>query len=477
MELLVEVVHGTDRSTDVVLEVEPGATFGDVADALGFLGRVRRHAGHRPHRPDPRRDDRVADVDVRSGDRLTLVDAVNAAFSSTPEAFGASLVVTSPSGAEVEHPLRYGDNLLGRDSDVDVVVKDQQVSRRHARITVTDVVTITDLGSKNGVVINGTAITTPTLLRPGQTAEIGDLTLAIRDHVRAVEALASRNRVEFNRPPRVARPYGGVEVELPAPPDRPRRQRLPMISALLPVLLGIVMYFLIGPIGAIFMLLSPVLLIGSVIEARRTGQHEFKEALADHAHDGRRTGASTSRRSASRRCAAGSVSCPAAASSAASCAASRTGCGSGPPTTPTSSSCGWARPQLPVAHDGARWPAAVPATCVGSSTRSPAASAPSTTCRCRSTCSSRAASGWPARWRRRGRWPGRWSCRPSTMHSPTDLAVVALVGEAGLDDWTFLKWLPHARSLGGSQLASTSHHALGLVNGLLQARSGGGGGA
>ncbi len=55
------------------------------------------------------------------------------------------------------------------------------------------------------------------------------------------------------------------------------------------------------------------------------------------------------------------------------------------------------------------------------------------------------------------------------MHSPTDLAVVALVGEGGLADWTFLKWLPHARSLGGSQLASTSHHALGLVNGLLQA--------
>jgi DNA segregation ATPase FtsK/SpoIIIE, S-DNA-T family len=58
------------------------------------------------------------------------------------------------------------------------------------------------------------------------------------------------------------------------------------------------------------------------------------------------------------------------------------------------------------------------------------------------------------------------------MHSPTDLAVVTLVGESGLADWEFLKWLPHARSLGGAQLASTSHHALGLVNGLLQSRAG-----
>ena len=58
------------------------------------------------------------------------------------------------------------------------------------------------------------------------------------------------------------------------------------------------------------------------------------------------------------------------------------------------------------------------------------------------------------------------------MQSPTDLAVVALVGEGGLPDWTFLKWLPHARTLGGSQLASTSHHALTIVNGLLAERGG-----
>ena len=88
----------------------------------------------------------------------------------TPEAIAATLVVTSPTGAETEHPLRYGDNLLGRDPDNDVVVKDQQASRRHARINVTDVVTIADLGSKNGVVVDGMAITTPTraAARPGR---------------------------------------------------------------------------------------------------------------------------------------------------------------------------------------------------------------------------------------------------------------------------------------------------------------------
>ena len=470
MELLAEVVHGIDRSTDVVLEVEPGATFGDVADSLAFLGRPGGTLAVARTGQTPRRDDRLADVDVRSGDRLTLVDAVNSAFSVTPEAFGASLVVVSPSGAEVEHPLRYGDNLLGRDTDVDVVVKDQQISRRHARITVTDVVMITDLGSKNGVVINGTAITTPTLLRPGQTAEIGDLTLAIRDHVRAVEALASRNRVEFNRPPRVARPYGGVDIELPAPPDRPRRQRIPMISALLPVLLGIGMYFLIGPIGAVFMLLSPVLLIGSVIEARRTGQYEFKEALVDH---GTMIAEQVEYLEAQR------------IEEVRSRFRELPGAGELGGIVRSLSDRLWER-----APDDADF----------LQLRVGTAQLPSRT-------TVRVAGGGPRDLRHElDQIPGRFALlddvplpvdllrqggvglagplsstralarsmvmQAVTMHSPTDLAVVALVGESALPDWTFLKWLPHARSLGGSQLASTSHHALGLVSGLLQARSG-----
>ena len=97
--------------------------------------------------------------------------------------------------------------------------------------------------------------------------------------------------------------------------------------------------------------------------------------------------------------------------------------------------------------------------------RSPAASASSTTCRCPSTCSTSGGVGLAGPLASTRALARSMVVQAATLHSPTDLAVVALVGEAGLADWTFLKWLPHARSLGGSQLASTSHHALGLVNG------------
>jgi DNA segregation ATPase FtsK/SpoIIIE, S-DNA-T family len=475
MELFVEVVHGVDASTDVVLDVEPGATFGELADSFEFLRAVPNGGTLQIARTGqtPRRDDRVADVDVRSGDRLTLVDSVNAAFSVTPEAFGASLTVTAPTGAETEYPLRYGDNSLGRDPDNDVVIKDQQASRHHARITVTDVITIADLGSKNGIVVGDTAIVTPTILRPGQIAQLGDLTLSVDNHLRALEAIASRNRIEFNRPPRIDRAYAGVELEIPAPPERPRRQRLPMISAVLPVLMGIVMYFLIGPLGAIFMLLSPVLLIGSAIEAKRTGQYEFRDALAEHREivDEQVQFLEIQRLEEIR----GRFRELPAAKELGGLVRSL-------------SDRLWER--APDDPDFLRLRAGT--AVLPSRTRVKVVEGGARDLR-------KELDEIPGRFRLLDDVPlpldlrelggvgiagplaaGRALARSlvlqaATMHSPTDLAVMALVGEPARAEWEFLKWLPHARSLGGvqgAQLASTSHHALGLVNDLLQSRAG-----
>jgi DNA segregation ATPase FtsK/SpoIIIE, S-DNA-T family len=473
MELLVEVVHGADISTDVAVEVEPGATFGDVADALGFLHQVRDGATLTVARTGqtPRRDDRVADVDVRSGDRLTLVDSINALFSVTPEAIAATLVVTKPTGTANEYPLRYGDNVLGRDVDCDVVIKDEQASRRHARINVSDVVTITDLGSKNGVVVADKAIATPTVLRSGHDAEIGDLRLSIRDHLRAVEAVASRNRVEFNRPPRVTRTYSGVRVELPAPPDRPRKQRVPMISAVVPVILGGFMYFLLGPIGAVFMLLSPVLLIASWVEAKRTGQFEFKEQLSEHRS---MIDEQVQRLDAERELEVRSrfKEAPGAgelgglvrslsdrlwerAPDDADFLRLRIGTAELPSRTTVTVSSGGARDlRKDVEAIPGRFELLddVPLAVDVLDHRGIGIAGPlhATRALARSLV-----------------------MQAATLHSPTDLAVVALVGEGGLIHWDFLKWLPHARSLGGSQLASTSHHALTIVNDLIGARAGG----
>ncbi len=63
--------------------------------------------------------------------------------------------------------------VLGRESTCDVVIADRQVSRFHARLTPTDEgVMVEDLGSKNGTRLNGTALTSPMMLKDGDKLQI-----------------------------------------------------------------------------------------------------------------------------------------------------------------------------------------------------------------------------------------------------------------------------------------------------------------
>lgn len=73
---------------------------------------------------------------------------------------------------ELELPL--GDFVIGRSTDCQLSLDDPLVSRRHAVLRVrTDGVTIGDLGSRNGVYINGVKIAGETSLNDGDKITIG----------------------------------------------------------------------------------------------------------------------------------------------------------------------------------------------------------------------------------------------------------------------------------------------------------------
>jgi hypothetical protein len=70
------------------------------------------------------------------------------------------LVALAPDGTEEEYPLAMGTTSIGRLDDNDICIPHGTVSRHHARIEMSeDGFTIYDMGSENGILINGERVT------------------------------------------------------------------------------------------------------------------------------------------------------------------------------------------------------------------------------------------------------------------------------------------------------------------------------
>ena len=93
--------------------------------------------------------------------------------------------------------LREGRNVVGRALDNAVVVDDLQVSRRHAEIVLdTGTARLCDLGSANGVRLNGALLKEPRALKSGDIIRVGRFDLRFR---RTPRAELSAHREEQSR--------------------------------------------------------------------------------------------------------------------------------------------------------------------------------------------------------------------------------------------------------------------------------------
>jgi pSer/pThr/pTyr-binding forkhead associated (FHA) protein len=86
-------------------------------------------------------------------------------------------------GESTRVALRSGENIVGRgveDEDDVIAIDAPTVSRRHARITIAETVTLEDLGSKNGTWLKGQRLTTPRVLVDGEVVRLGSATFTFR---------------------------------------------------------------------------------------------------------------------------------------------------------------------------------------------------------------------------------------------------------------------------------------------------------
>jgi DNA-binding winged helix-turn-helix (wHTH) protein len=77
--------------------------------------------------------------------------------------------------------LGQGEHLIGRDPGTAACIKDPSVSRQHVRLEILGAnVTVQDLGSKNGTLVNGHPITSATQVSDGDEIVLGSVPLIVR---------------------------------------------------------------------------------------------------------------------------------------------------------------------------------------------------------------------------------------------------------------------------------------------------------
>ena len=98
----------------------------------------------------------------------------------TATATGARRVAVRHADGRAEECAIVGPATIGRGAGCTIVLTDTFASQVHARLTPSDTgLRIEDLGSTNGTVVNGAAVTGTTALRPGDNVRIGQSTIEV----------------------------------------------------------------------------------------------------------------------------------------------------------------------------------------------------------------------------------------------------------------------------------------------------------
>lgn len=115
-------------------------------------------------------------------------------FGPTPDTRWLLKVISGPNAGAEFAMHKDSTFLIGKDPNIcDVVFQDLSVSRQHARLTIDsdDNASIEDLGSRNGVIVNGELIDEKHLLSSQDLVALGTTTFLVIDRMEARETIIS----------------------------------------------------------------------------------------------------------------------------------------------------------------------------------------------------------------------------------------------------------------------------------------------
>ncbi|MEO8556208.1 MAG: FtsK/SpoIIIE domain-containing protein [Actinomycetota bacterium] len=279
---------------DLVATMDSSTTIGDLATYL-VRADPRTSELHGPnecdltltlvaqgnHPLDPRST--VPESGLRSGDRVAVTRRSEPFVDAGCAVAVASIVAGPDSGNQF--PLWRGTAYIGRGHDCEIQVSDSSVSRRHARLVVAgpaELPEVVDLGSANGLSIGGVEVPRA-VLAAGDRVRLGDTEVEVRLLVSDSDPAGGDSpHAGFSRSPRIAPLFEGRQFELPELPERPKPSRIPWLAMLFPVFMGVGLFALTrSPYSLMFVLMSPMMMLGNHVEQTRGGKKEFESLMRD----------------------------------------------------------------------------------------------------------------------------------------------------------------------------------------------------
>ena len=185
-------------------------------------------------------------------------------------------------GSGTSHVLSNGRWLIGRGAAADVSLADPTVSRRHALLDVSaHRIMLTPIGT---VLVNGLPILIATTIEVGDVVSVGATQLVVRpaatpcaDHRASRDGVIEFRRTPYRQP--VVADRGTVTV---GPiPERHEPRRMQILSIAGPLLAGLVLFAFMRRVEFLALtLLSPVLLIATTLDERRSGRRSRRREIS-----------------------------------------------------------------------------------------------------------------------------------------------------------------------------------------------------
>ena len=278
--------RATGRSGDVVVHVRAGTTVGElvqeVALALGLPPSAVAGATVDGRAVDPARP--VADGEVLDGARVELGDGPTR--GPLPADLSTLQVIGGP-GAGTVHVLAPGTAFVGSAPEATVRLDDEGVPELAAVLEV-DAGGRVELRPVPGVeaTLEGEPVDDACPFPEGSVLRLGGtlLSVAVPTPLAAVSVTEGGGTLDLTRPPRLLPVPSDTVFRLPAEPEAPPRRPVPIIAAIAPVVMAVVMVTVFGNVAFLaFGLMSPLVLLGNFLYDRRNGRATHRRRLEQHA--------------------------------------------------------------------------------------------------------------------------------------------------------------------------------------------------